>query len=121
MTTAFAKVWKHFLPEDQYHTFARGAYFSSDVIPGDLAVISLNTLYFYRSNSVVDGCPIKKRTSDPGTEELAWLVAQLQRFRAQKMQVWMTGHVPPSPGNWYPNCFSRYAEISLAFQDTILG
>lgn len=53
----------------------------------------------------------------------------------------MTGHVPPSPGNYFPECVStpgnivyksiliiifrekyvRYVELSLRFQDTILG
>lgn len=47
------------------------------------------------------------------------------------------GHVPPSPGMYFPECVSsssigvensahrgqyvRYAELSLRFQDTILG
>jgi endopolyphosphatase len=30
--------------------FQRGAYFSVEVIPNALAVISLNTMYFYDSN-----------------------------------------------------------------------
>jgi hypothetical protein len=33
-----------------------GAYFSSEVIPDKLAVISLNTLYWYDNNKAVDGC-----------------------------------------------------------------
>jgi len=37
------------------------------------------------------------------------------------MQVWITGHVPPSPGNYFPDCYVRYVELSLRFQDTILG
>jgi len=37
------------------------------------------------------------------------------------MQVWLSGHVPPSPGNYFPECYVRYVELSLRFQDTILG
>jgi len=37
------------------------------------------------------------------------------------VQVWLSGHVPPSPGNYFPECYVRYVELSLRFQDTILG
>jgi len=33
----------------------------------------------------------------------------------------MSGHVPPSPGNYFPECYVRYVEMALRFQDTILG
>ena len=55
-------------------------------------------------------------------------------------QVWLSGHVPPSSRNYFPECVSalrlhsrgvertltflqyvRYVELSLRFQDTILG
>lgn len=57
------------------------------------------------------------------------------------MQVWLSGHVPPTQGNWYSGCpytphlhgtrniesccaptgLERYTEITISFQDTILG
>lgn len=37
------------------------------------------------------------------------------------MQVWLTGHVPPSQANWYPRCWTRYGQLVLSFQDTIVG
>jgi len=36
-------------------------------------------------------------------------------------QVWISGHVPPAYGTYFPECYVRYAELSLRFQDTILG
>ena len=35
------------IPEYEVHTFERGGYFAVEVIPNKLAVISLNTLYWY--------------------------------------------------------------------------
>lgn len=41
-----SSIWKAFVPADEYHTVARGAYFSREVIPDQLVVVSLNTMYF---------------------------------------------------------------------------
>jgi len=37
------------------------------------------------------------------------------------MQVWITGHVPPSEANYFSECYPRFVELNLRFQDTILG
>lgn len=55
ITKEYLQIWNRFIPEDQYHTFAQGAYFWQQVLPGDngfwglgdtggLAVVSLNSL-----------------------------------------------------------------------------
>lgn len=128
ITNELLSVWKHFIPEVHLHSFARGGYYSIEAIPGQLLLVSLNTLYFYENNKAVDGCPsFSKRTGslkkddDPGTEELLWLEQQLLLARARGMQVWMTGHVPATPANWYEGCYSRYGELVLSFHDTIVG
>jgi endopolyphosphatase len=54
-TKKFLRIWKHFIPSDQYHIFHKGGYFWQQVVPGrngrtgstsegGLAVFSLNTL-----------------------------------------------------------------------------
>jgi endopolyphosphatase len=59
VTKEYVELWKEFIPEDQYHTFHKGAYFSQQVVPGKngkvgaasdggLVVISLNTMYACR-------------------------------------------------------------------------
>lgn len=58
---AYTDIWKKEVPEYELHTFQLGGYFTQEVIPNRLAVISLNTLYFYDSNKVVDGCKKIKR------------------------------------------------------------
>lgn len=116
----FSSIWNSFVPFSSYQVFRRGAYYSVEVISGKVAVISLNTMYFYDSNKAVGGCEYQE-PDDPGNLEFDWLEVQLKSFRQRGMQVWMTGHVPPSPGNYFPECYVRYVELSLRFQDTILG
>ncbi|KAK4685787.1 endopolyphosphatase, partial [Tremellales sp. Uapishka_1] len=119
ITSEFLQIWKHYIPTDERHVFERGAYFSAEVVPDRLAVISLNTLYWYDSNTLVDGCG--DRSNDPGALEMDWLEVQLQEFRDRGMQVWLSGHVPPHMGHYYDNCYLRYGDLSLRFQDTIVG
>ncbi|TYJ52439.1 hypothetical protein B9479_006949 [Cryptococcus floricola] len=119
ITSEFLSIWKRFIPPEASHVFERGAYFSSEVIPDKLAVISLNTLFWYDSNTLVDGCG--DHSNDPGALEMDWLEVQLSNFRQRGMQVWMTGHVPPHMGHYYDNCYLRYGDLALRYQDTIVG
>ncbi|WVR08267.1 hypothetical protein IAU60_005314 [Kwoniella sp. DSM 27419] len=119
VTEEFLRIWNKFIPSDYDHVFERGAYFSSEVIPDRLAVISLNTLFWYDSNTLVDGCG--DRSNDPGALQMDWLDVQLSAFRERGMQVWLTGHVPPHMGYYYDNCYLRYGDLALRYQDTIVG
>ncbi|KAJ7047361.1 endopolyphosphatase [Mycena alexandri] len=120
ITNEFGSIWKAFIPFPHLQIFQRGAYYAVEVIPDSVAVISLNTMYFYDSNKAVGGCEFKDR-DDAGNLQFDWLEVQLKGFRARGMQVWISGHVPPSPGNYFPECYVRYVELALRFQDTILG
>lgn len=44
------RIWDTFIPFPYLQVFQRGAYYAVDVIPGEVAVISLNTMYFYDAN-----------------------------------------------------------------------
>ena len=44
------------MPFHSYQVFQRGGYYSVEVIPGALAVISLNTMYLFDSNKGAS-CP----------------------------------------------------------------
>lgn len=46
----FSSIWKSFVPFHSYQVFQRGGYYSVEVIPDSVAVISLNTMYFFDSN-----------------------------------------------------------------------
>ncbi|KAJ7591020.1 Metallo-dependent phosphatase-like protein [Mycena floridula] len=116
----FSSIWSPFIPSTHRETFKRGAYFSVDVVPDALAVISLNTMYFYDANTAVNGCGFKD-PDDPGNLQFDWLASQLESLRSRAMQVWITGHVPPSSANYFPECYTRYVDLALRYQDTILG
>jgi hypothetical protein len=96
-------IWKHFIPTASRKTFEIGGYYSVEVVPGELAVISLNTLYFRKQHrqgsslngrvliltpqlSAVRGCP-SHDNSDPGNLEFKWLEALLLNYRARGMFV----------------------------------
>ncbi|KAI0347563.1 hypothetical protein BDW22DRAFT_1352033 [Trametopsis cervina] len=120
VTAEFSSIWKSFVPFHSYQVFQRGAYYSVEVIPDSLAVVSLNTMYFFDSNKAVGGCD-PKDAEDPGNLQLDWLEVQLAQFRSRGVQVWLTGHVPPSERNYHKECHIRYVELSLRYQDSILG
>jgi len=46
----YYRIWEPFIPFPYLQVFQRGAYYSVEVIPKEVAAISLNTLYFYNSN-----------------------------------------------------------------------
>ncbi|KAI0796639.1 Metallo-dependent phosphatase-like protein [Abortiporus biennis] len=120
ITFEYSSIWSSFVPFHSFQVFQRGGYYSVEVIPDALAVISLNTMYFFDSNKAVGGCEARD-PQDPGNLQFDWLEVQLETFRNRGMQVWISGHVPPSAHNYYPECHIRYVELSLMFQDTILG
>ncbi|KAG1735436.1 Metallo-dependent phosphatase-like protein [Suillus lakei] len=116
----FSSIWSAFIPPTSSASFHQGAYFSIEIVPDAVAAISLNTLYFYKKNHAVGGCDYTD-PKDPGNVHLDWLEEQLEAFRSRQMQVWITGHVPPSETKYFPECYYRFVELNLRFQDTILG
>jgi len=65
----FSSIWKSFIPFPSYQVFQRGAYYSVEVIPDAIAIISLNTMYFYDSNKGTFGPPIAGYSDDGGAEQ----------------------------------------------------
>lgn len=121
-TKKFAELWRHFIPEDQRHSFVEGGWFTTEVIPGQLAVISLNTMYFYESNSAVDGC---KDHSEPGYEHMEWLRVQLQILRSRGMKAIVMGHVAPArsgdKASWDETCWQKYTLWMERYRDVVVG
>ncbi|GAA5898204.1 hypothetical protein JCM6882_000103 [Rhodosporidiobolus microsporus] len=83
ITSTFLSLWtsRGLIPEHHAHTFARGGYYSVSpshpLLHDKLLLVSLNTIYFYARNTVVDGCP-------PFDEDVAFAggVGARERFRA---------------------------------------
>ncbi|CEN62403.1 hypothetical protein ASPCAL09038 [Aspergillus calidoustus] len=121
-TRRFTEVWATFIPEHQRHTFEEGGWFLAEVIPNKLAAVSLNTMYFYESNSAVDGCAAK---SEPGYEHMEWLRIQLELLRERNMKAILIGHVPPARAgtkrNWDESCWQKYTLFLNRFRDVVVG
>jgi len=121
-TKHFAKIWSKFIPEEQRHGFERGGWFFVEVIPNQLAVFSLNTMYFFNSNTAVDGCA---RKSEPGYEHMEWLRIKLQQLRERGMKAILTGHVPPArtenKASWDETCWQKYTLWMQQYRDVIVG
>ena len=121
-TKHYLDVWTRFIPEHQRHSFVEGGWFTSEVIPNQLAVISLNTMYFFDSNSAVDGCVDK---SEPGYEHMEWLRVQLKMLRSRGMKAILIGHVPPartsSKQNWDETCWQKYTLWVHQYRDVVVG
>ncbi|KAF8471207.1 hypothetical protein BDZ91DRAFT_781013 [Kalaharituber pfeilii] len=150
LTREYLSLWKSFIPEDQYHIFDRGAYFWKDVVPGNkkgendqlehggLAVVSLNTMYFFASNSAVDGCDLP---SEPGYQQFEWLRVQLDLMRQTGMKALVIGHVPPArvrevgwkeggredwetgwgKRSWDETCWRKFVLWSKQYRDVLVG
>jgi endopolyphosphatase len=120
-TKDYAEIWRKFIPEAQRHSFARGGWFFTEVIPNKLAVFSLNTIYFFDSNTAVDGCDMK---SEPGYEHMEWLRIQLQFLRDRGMKAIMIGHVPPartaSKQSWDETCWQKYSLWMRQYRDVVV-
>lgn len=117
-TRELFKIWKNFVPQAQLHTFNKGAYYFHEVIPNHLAVLSLNTLYLFDLNPLVDNCDSKKQ---PGYQLFEWLGYVLKEMRARNMKVWLSGHVPPNGKNYDISCLRKYIVWSYEYRDVIIG
>ena len=116
----YAEIWHKFIPEAQRHSFQFGGWFSVEVIPNQLAVFSLNTMYFFDRNAGVDGCA---DPSEPGFAHMEWLRVQLGLLRARGMKAILIGHVPPartsSKQNWDETCWQRYTLWLKQYRDVV--
>ena len=121
-TAEYLDVWADWIPQAQRHDFARGGWFVVEVIPGALAVISLNTMYFFTSNSASNGCAVK---SEPGYEHMDWLRIRLQTLRDRGMKAILIGHVPPArtraKTSWDETCWQKFALWNRQYRDVVVS
>jgi endopolyphosphatase len=121
-TKEYLDIWRNFIPESQRHGFAEGGYFFTEVIPNKLAVFSLNSLYFFDSNSAVDGCADRK---EPGYRQFEWLRIQLNFLRQRGMKAILIGHVPPArtdnKQSWDETCWQKYTLWMRQYRDVVVG
>ncbi|CAI4365015.1 AAC_HP2_G0012690.mRNA.1.CDS.1 [Saccharomyces cerevisiae] len=117
-TREYYRIWKNFVPQQQQRTFDRSASFLTEVIPGKLAVLSINTLYLFKANPLVDNCNSKK---EPGYQLLLWFGYVLEELRSRGMKVWLSGHVPPISKNFDQSCYDKFTLWTHEYRDIIIG
>ena len=121
-TRAYSSIWQPFIPEEQRHGFERFGSFYQEVIPDQLAVFSLNTMYFFAKNAGVDGCA---DPDEPGAEVFDWLRVRLELLRQRGMKALLSGHVPPartsSKQQWDETCWQKYALWLRQYRDVIVA
>ena len=117
-TREYYRIWKNFVPQQQQRTFDRSASYLTEVIPGKLAVLSINTLYLFKANPLVDNCNSKKQ---PGYQLLLWFGYVLEELRSRGMKVWLSGHVPPIPKNFDQSCYDKFTLWTHEYRDIIIG
>lgn len=121
-TKAFLRIWRKFIPEAQRHGFERGGWFFVEVIPNELTVFNLNTLYFFSNNAAVNGCADE---SEIGYEQMSWLRIQLQFVRQRGMKAIIIGHVPPArtetKRSWDETCWQKYTFWMHQYRDIVVG
>lgn len=117
----YTDIWRHFIPEEQRHSFEFGGWFYVEVIPNKLAVFSLNTLYFFDRNAGVDDCV---KPSEPGFKHMEWLRVQLQFMRDRGMKAILMGHVPPARTDskmlWDETCWQKYTLWLKQYRDVVI-
>ncbi|KAI9095243.1 Metallo-dependent phosphatase-like protein [Phlyctochytrium arcticum] len=131
----YALLWQHFIPADQSKAFRTTGNFYVDV-KEDLRVASLNTMYLSDGNKWVTDCRStsiqKKRpgrhddddqsTPAAGDSAIDWLIhSVLIPARKDSKSVYVIGHVPPSPINYFPRCYTRFADVMVEYADVIRG
>ena len=117
-TREYYRIWKNFVPQQQQRTFDRSASFLTEIIPGKLAVLSINTLYLFKANPLVDNCNSKK---EPGYQLLLWFGYVLEELRSRGMKVWLSGHVPPIAKNFDQSCYDKFTLWTHEYRDIIIG
>ncbi|KAK4459087.1 Metallo-dependent phosphatase-like protein [Cladorrhinum samala] len=118
----YTHIWRHFIPEEQRHSFEYGGWFNVEVIPNKLAVFSVNTLYFFDRNAGVDGCA---DPAEPGYKQLEWMRVQLEFMRKRGMKAILMGHVPPARTDskklWDETCWQKYTLWMHQFRDVVVA
>jgi endopolyphosphatase len=114
----FAKLWEKHIPGEQLKTFMEIGCFFSNVGP-KIRVFSINTLYLYLSNTAVSDC--SDSLISPGDLVLAWLESKLFDAKMERMQVFLSGHIPPGKVDFLPKCYQKFALISQKYRDIIAG
>ncbi|XBW35328.1 hypothetical protein QEN19_000894 [Hanseniaspora menglaensis] len=118
ITRQLATIYQEMIPEEQRRLYERFGSFFNVVVPGKLVVLSLNSMFFFKNNPVVDSCMSE---SDPGYQHLLWLGSVLTQFRALGIKCWIISHVPLIKKNLELSCFLKINLWIHEYRDVIIG
>ncbi|XP_051164735.1 sphingomyelin phosphodiesterase isoform X1 [Leptopilina boulardi] len=104
--------WKKWLPSAVSHTVRRGAYYSVLVRPG-FRILSVNTNYCNNKNWW-----LLINSTDP-TNELQWLIYELQTAEMNGEKVHIIGHIPPGHSDCLKIWSRNYYHIINRYESTI--
>jgi len=113
-----AKIWSRWLPDDALDTVRHGGYYWMPV-PGvqGLHIVSLNTLYWSATNSLMTNV-----TGDVAGQFM-WLEKVLHVTRALGEKIIVIGHIPPivevAANQWRPDYYDMYANLLSLYADVV--
>ncbi|KAH6908590.1 Metallo-dependent phosphatase-like protein [Coprinopsis sp. MPI-PUGE-AT-0042] len=112
--------WKPIIGEAAANQVAQGSGSYTTLVPGtNLRIISLNTVFWYKSNFWL----YDSDTAQPDPNGfLSFLVAQLQAAEDAGERVWIIGHIPPGgrqdilldQSNYFSQIINRYSNTIAA-------
>ncbi|XP_054719255.1 sphingomyelin phosphodiesterase-like [Uloborus diversus] len=106
-----AKAWSPWLPDSSF-TLKLGAYYSVLVNPG-FRIVSINMNYCNSLNWW-----LLLNSTDP-TNELSWLVSELQKAETKNEKVHILGHIPPGAGDCLPVWSANFNKIINRYESTV--
>lgn len=105
-------LWSRWLSVNTSRTLRKGAFYSSTIRSG-LRIISLNTNVCSNLNIW-----LLQKSKDP-SEELQWLIDELQSAEIANEKVHIIGHIPPGNQDCLRIWSHNYYEIIARFENTV--
>lgn len=118
ITRQLSTIYQDMIPEEQRRLYERYGSFFKEIIPDKLVVLSLNAMFFFKNNPVVDSCMSE---NDPGYQQLLWLGSVLHQFRTLGIKCWIISHVPVIQKNLEESCFLKLNLWIYEFRDVVIG
>lgn len=118
ITRQLGSIYQSMIPEEQRRLYERFGSFFKEVVPGKLVILSLNSMFFFKNNPLVDSC---MSTGDSGYQHVLWLGSVLNQFRAMGMKCWIISHVPLIQKNLEESCYLKINLWIHEYRDVIIG
>ncbi len=111
------------LTTNAFDNFRKHGYFHQR-ITSSLTVLSVNSLYFFRSNEQAADCD---NILSPSYQHITWIrevlqaLLQLQTSSGLQQYVLVVGHIAPVSSLYTPSCYNGYLQLVRAYHSLIQG